>query len=389
MWNMFSRLFRNSKTLRQHAPHLHAIAQHHSFAPVPTVLGAPLYEQSPYVYVAVNRIAEACALVPLHVYRRSAQGRERLEQHPLLALLDDPNPTTSRFELFEQTIGFLELAGNAYWFISGDEDGQPREIWCLRPDRVTIVPDSQQVVRGYLYELDGVRVPLEPLEVVHFKRWHPSNDYYGLSAVAVARLAATSDRAMAQWNANTFGRDHAIPAGILNVKGNVSRDDFERIKQEWRASYGTGQRRTAFLQGDAMEWIHVGLSHADLDFLGGRKAQRDEILSIFGVPIGLIDANATEANATVAERHFVERTLYPKLVRVAQRLTQELAPFYGADIVAEFEDIRPTDSNTRLREIATARGILTRDELRARFYNLPPTREEHADDSATRGLRPL
>lgn len=374
MLNFLSALFPKRQRLRPNAPHIPAIAQHNALgtSDYGAIAHTRAYEQSPYVYVAINRIAEACALVPLNLYQRTPQGRIQQDVHPVLQLLDSPNPTLSRFELFEQTIGFLELTGNAYWLLSGGEDGAPREIWCLRPDRVTIVPDPQHYIRGYVYELDGARIGLDPLEVIHFKRWNPRNDYYGLSALASAQLAISGDYAMAQWNAQTFGRDHAIPAGIVNIRENISTDDFERMKHEWRTQYGNAQRRTAFLKGGQIEWIHVGLSHTELDFLNGRKAYRDEILHIFGVPIGLLDANATEANATVAERSFIERTLYPKLVRLSQRLTQELLPFYGNDLVLAFEDIRPTDIQARLSEISTARGILTIDELRARFYDLPP-----------------
>jgi HK97 family phage portal protein len=192
-------------------------------------------------------------------------------------LLDNPNPVMSRFELFEQTIGFLELTGNAYWFIAGDARGRPAQIWSLRPDRVTIVPHPQHYVAGYIYEIDGQRIPLEAVEVVHFKRWHPANDYYGLSALEAARIAVDSDRAMARWNKNTFGQDNGVPAGIVNIKEFISDSDFERIKREWRGSYGNAQRKTAFLRGGAVEWQNIGLSHADLDFLKGRKAHREEI----------------------------------------------------------------------------------------------------------------
>ncbi|MBC8100750.1 MAG: phage portal protein, partial [Armatimonadetes bacterium] len=329
------------------------------------------YEQSPWVYVAVNRLAEAAALVPLHVYQMHGEQRLAVVRHPLERLLDAPNPFTSRFELLEQTIGALELTGNAYWFLSGNPDGTPGEIWALRPDRVTIVPDAQRVVRGYLYEVDGQRLPLDPVEVVHFKRWHPSSDYYGLSALEAARSAVLSDQAMADWNRNTFGQDNGVPAGIVSVKENVTDGDFERIKREWRSSYGGTQRRTAFLRGSSVEWKSIGLSHTDLDFLQGRKTHRDEILNIFGVPVGMVSENATEANAKVAERLFIERTLYPKLVRLAQKITQELLPFWAGDTVAAFEDIRPTDTQARLDDIRTAYPLLSINELRERYYHLP------------------
>jgi HK97 family phage portal protein len=371
MWQTLRNLFSGRQTLRQNAPHIQAVAQNYSsFQPQPPAQ-APMYESSPYVYVAVNRIAEACALVPMKLYKGRGADRIEYPQHPILDLLDNPNSTTSRFELLEQTIGMLELTGNAYWFIAGDKRGLPTEIWHLRPDRVTIVPDEQRYIRGYLYELDGKYIPLEPAEVIHFKRWHPLNDYYGLSAISAARPAITSDQAMAQWNSNTFGRDYGVPAGIVNITSNIPDKDFERIKLEWRNSYGTGQRRTAFLRGGQVEWVNVGLTHTDLDFLQGRRANRDEILNIFGVPIGMLSENATEANAKVAERVFIERTLYPKLVRLAQRLTQELLPFYGEGYVLEFEDIRPTDQHLRLEEIRVAQSVLSINEIRAKYYQLP------------------
>lgn len=369
MWGFFSNLFTNRQTLRRYAPHISAVATEISTTPL-MPNDAQSYEGAPYVYVAINRIAEACALVPMELHQMKNGQRVRLEQHPFLDLLENPNPTTSRFELLEQTVGFLELTGNAYWYIVGDERGLPGEIWVLRPDRVTIVPDANRYIKGYLYEVNGQQIPLEAIEVVHFKRWHPYNDYYGLSALSAARSAIHSDRAMAQWNANTFGRDHGIPSGILNIKENVQDRDFERIKHEWSSAYGSGQRRTAFMRGGHMEWINVGLSHTDMDFLQGRKANRDEILHIFGVPLGILSENATEANATVAERIFIERTLYPKLQRLAQRITQELLPFYGTGYSAHFEDIRPTDTSLRLAEIQAAQTVLSINEIRQRYYQL-------------------
>jgi len=372
MFRWFTSRF-NANGLRERAPHLDALAAHEGY-PRPLVPHQHLnvYAASPWVYLAVNRIAEAAALVPLHVYRLDGERTESLTAHPLERLFAAPNPFMSGFELMEQTLGFLELTGNAYWFLVGDANGQPAEIWPLRPERISIVPHPQRFIAGYLYEIDGQQIPLDTVEVVHFKRWHPANDYYGLSALEAARFAVEGDRAMADWNRRTFSDDHAVPAGIVTIKDPLSDADFERVKREWRASYGGTQRRTAFIRGGAVEWQSIGLSHTDLDFLQGRKAHRDEILTLFGLPIGLISENATEANATVAERLFIERTLWPKLEGLAQKITQELLPFWGQGLIARFEDIRPTDQRLRLDEMRAARGLLTVDELRQRYFNLPP-----------------
>jgi HK97 family phage portal protein len=375
MLNWLTHLFnpRRASGLRP-APHLEAVARHNTTLwpnLAETGAQAAVYRQSPWVYIAINRIAEAAALVPLRVLRLEGERRLEVPNHPLETLLDAPNPYLSRFELIEQTIGMLELTGNAYWFLAGDTTGVPAQIWPLRPDRVSIVPDPVEAVKGYLYEIDGQRIPLDPVEVVHFKRWHPANDYYGLSALEAARLAVHSDRAMARWNHNTFGPDNGVPAGIVSIQGAVSDADYDRIKREWRASFGGGQRRTAVLRGEAIQWQHIGLNHNELDFLKGREAHRDEILNIFGIPVGLVSDNATEANATVAERQFIERTLWPKLVRLAQKITQELLPFWSGTHQVIFEDIRPTDAQARLDEIRTAYPVLTVNEIRQRYFQLP------------------
>lgn len=336
------------------------------------------YTASPWVYAAVTRIAEAAALVPLGVYQGEGADRVLLPDHPLTTLLNAPNPLISRFDLIEGTVGALELGGNAYWYLASDADGLPAAIYPLAPERVRVVPDAVDGVRGYVYEFDGIRIPLDPLEVVHFRRWHPGSDHYGLSGLEAARLAIQADRAMADWNRATFAQDHAVPAGIVAVREFISDADFERLKREWRASYGGGQRKTAFLRGASIEWQHIGLNHVDLDFLRGRESIRDEIFTIFGIPLGLIDANATEANAVVAERQFIERTLWPKLVRMAEKITRDLLPFWADDYgpcVAAFDDIRPTDDESRLEElrlVAALPGVLTTDEIRARYFKLKP-----------------
>ncbi|MBN1563479.1 MAG: phage portal protein, partial [Anaerolineae bacterium] len=356
---------------------------------------AGVYMASPWVYVAVNRIAEASALVQFRVFeRKSAAGDavagevERSEgevathgdveipDHPFEQLLRRPNPFMSRFELIEQTVGNLEIHGNAYWFLAGEPGGTPQELWPLRPDRVSIVPDPQRGVRGYIYEVDGRQIPLEAAEVVHFRRWHPSNDYYGLSALEAARLAVESDRAMSDWNRRYFGEGMAVPAGIVAIRDRVNDADFERLKREWRASYGGRERKTAFLRGAAVEWHNVGLSQHDMDFLNARRFNREEIFQIFGIPVGMFSENATEANALVGERVFIERTLWPKLVRIAEKITTDLLPFYGtghgAGLTGRFDDIRPQDQQTRLEEIRVARDVLTVDEMRARYFQLGP-----------------
>ena len=327
------------------------------------------YSRSSWVYVAVTRIAEAAALVEPLVQQMIDGQRITLPDHPIERLLRSPNPTMSQFELLEATFGYLELSGNAYWYLASDVAGRPAEIWVLRPDRVRVVPDRTKYVSSYIYTIDGLDIPLQADEVIHFKRWHPHDDYLGLSALEAATIASQTDQAMASWNFNFFSAEKAVPAGIVTLKNMVSDADFERIKREWVESYGGTQRKTAFIRGAGeVAWANLGLSHTESDFINARQLSKAEILQIFGIPGGLYDKDATRANAEAAHDKFYNDTLWPKLIRFTQKLTQRLAPFYGADLIITPTEIR--DNEADMAEITAARSYLTINEVRARYFHL-------------------
>jgi HK97 family phage portal protein len=328
------------------------------------------YLRSSWVHTAVARIAEAGALVPLEVYQRRGEQRIAQQNHPLERLLGSPNPLISGFELIESTLGWLELAGNAYWYLAADSDGLPAEVWPLRPERVRIVPDPLRFVAGYVYTLDAQEITLTPDQVIHFKRWHPVDDFYGLSTLSAAALASQADRAMARWNLSIFGKQAAVPAGVVTFRNNIPDAELERVRREWNDAYGGGERKTAFVRGAELSWQNIGLNQMESDFLNGRRFNRDEILQIFGVPAALYEKDATRANALAARQTFLEQTIWPKLIRITEKITGGLAPFFGPDLIVRPAEIR--DREADLRELEAARGILTTDELRERYFGLKP-----------------
>ncbi|MEP7284341.1 MAG: phage portal protein [Chloroflexota bacterium] len=335
---------------------------------------ADYYTRSPWVYIAVNKIATTQALVELKVQQVVGESKRDVMNHPLEQLLRKPNQWQSQFEFLEMTYGYREISGNCYWFLNGAETGQPTELIVLRPDRVRVVPghSSENLLGGYLYEVDGVQVPLSAKEVVHFKLFNPLDDYYGLSRMQAAALGIQADLAMEQYNYNYFGKDKAVPAGLVSIKDPVSDQDFERIQNEFRESYGGTQRKTAFIRGSAVQWQELGLSHRDMEFESGRLFNRDEIYQIFGIPPGLLDKSSTRANATVANEAFTRDTVWPGMVAVASKLTTDLCPYWGDDLIVEPVDIRLKDRLAERREIFSASQFLSVNEMRAKYFSLGP-----------------
>lgn len=335
---------------------------------------AEAYVNSPWVYLCVSKIARDLSRAELNVLRRVDERREQIVNHPLELLLERPNPHQSRLELLEAFAGSLLLTGNAYLFLAGEGGGLPAELLVLRPDRLRVVAgaDTGAIIGGYLYEVNGTQVPLAAEEIIHWKLWNPLNDFYGLSPLEAGALDVTSDMEMARWNRNYFGRDNAVPAGIVNIKAAVDNNTYQRIVEDWKALHGGPERRTAFLRGADLSYQEIGTSQKEMDFLAGRQFHKETVLQLFGIPPGMLDKNATEANAQAGSAFYTENTLYPLMVSLAAKLTHGLCPFFGDDLVIEPTDIRNRDRAAERADITTASAILTINEIRQQFYGLPP-----------------
>ncbi len=326
------------------------------------------YIQSVWVHVAVSLVAQTAASARLGVYRVEGDAEIPVDDHPVMRLLERPNPLTSRFDLLEGTFGYLELTGNAYWYLAGPPGGAPTEIWLLRPDRIRPVAGRDRPIGGWLYNVEGEEIPLSADEVLHFKRWHPQSDLYGLGVIEAIALEITGDLEAARWNREFFGSS-AVPAGMLVLPGLVSDAEFERVKAEWERRH-RGGRRTAIVKGDGVQWYEIGLSQREMDFLAGRQLSRQAIFEAFGVPTGLLSERSTEAHARVAERQFL-RGIYHRHVRHAQQL-QPLLDFWPGRYVFRYEDVRQGDAEQLKAQIEAERGLVTINEIRTRHLGLPP-----------------
>lgn len=103
------------------------------------------YQQNAIVYRCVNEIANGAAAAQWLAYRNGV----KLEQHPILSLLQRPNPRKAGVEYFQALYAYLLLSGNSYGLQAGPEGAPPRELYLLRPDRVTIIQDKTEIPAAY------------------------------------------------------------------------------------------------------------------------------------------------------------------------------------------------------------------------------------------------
>src|SRR5690606_16869539 len=125
--------------------------------------------------------------------------------HPLLDLLARPNPADSGTTLFEAFYAYLSIAGDSYLEMVTGPEGQPGELYVLRPDRMTIVPGANGWPRAYRYEAGGRAhdFAVDPVTgealVLHARTFNPLDDLYGLSPLEAAATGIDIHNAASAW----------------------------------------------------------------------------------------------------------------------------------------------------------------------------------------------
>ena len=147
------------------------------------------------------------------------------ETHPAQQLLNRANRWYTRGDLWRATEIYLNLWGSAFWALDRDEEGV-REIWPLRPDRVSILPDRKRHIRGFVYQGHSGPVPYTPEEVIWLRYFNPLEEYAGLSPLAPARLAVDMGTDGLRFNRN-FLRNSAQPDFVLLTNDDMTDAEVE------------------------------------------------------------------------------------------------------------------------------------------------------------------
>lgn len=291
-------------------------------------------------YRAVRMVAEAVGSVPFML----SEAGERLDTHPLLDVLRNPNERQSGSELLEALTCNLLLAGNAY--VEGVTlNGDLRELHALRPDRVRVVPGADGWPEAYVYSVAGGSVRFDQSvngdgtmpPVLHLSFYHPLDDHYGFAPIEAAQTALDIHNVSSAWNKALLD-NAARPSGALvyqGGEGNLTEEQFDRLKAELEESFQGARNagRPLLLEG-GLDWKAMSLSPHDMDFQEARNAAAREIALAFGVPPQLlgIPGDNTYSNYQEANRAFWRQTVLPLLRRTAQSIESWARHLYGTGL---------------------------------------------------------
>lgn len=156
--------------------------------------------------------------------------------HPLVHLLNNPNPVTSRFQLYSSFIMDRYLAGNAYMLKARGPLGNVAELWRLRPDRVRVIPDAGNYIAGYTYTVGNETVTFPAEDVIHWKTRNPIDDYYGMPPLMPLAGHINIDNYMTDFIGAYF-RQGGQPGAILATKQKMRQEDKDELRLRMRSRF--------------------------------------------------------------------------------------------------------------------------------------------------------
>ena len=132
--------------------------------------------------------------------------------------------------------------------------------------------------------------------------------------------------------------------------------------------------RPLLLEGD-FNFIEMGLSPKDMDFLNLKHMSATDIAMCFGVPSQLVGVPDAQTYSNVAEARLAlyEETILPLLRKLESDLNEWLVPLYDDSLHIHFETDEIPALSERRRRIyenvngAVLNGIMTRNEARERL----------------------
>ena len=342
------------------------------------------YLENPVAQRAVRLVSEGIGGVPL-----------KPADPALIALVTE---TSAGQPLLETLAAQLLLHGNAYVQVLKDARGKPVELFALRPERVTVIADTDGWPSAYAYEVGGKRIVIPLLDedasinLIHMRCYHPGDDHYGAGCLSAADQAVATHNAASDWNRQLL-ENAARPSGALvydTGDGNpLTSDQFDRLKSELASAYaGAGNAGRPMLLEGGLTWQAMAMSPADMDFATLKAAAARDVALAFGVPPMLLGlpGDSTYANYREANRALWRLTLLPQAAKILSAITEALSPWFpDAQLTVDLDRVPAlAEDRERLWSQVNAADFLDAEEKRALLGLAPRNDAVASRDMETR-----
>lgn len=340
--------------------------------------------RNPTTIACVEMIAKSIALLPIHLYHKSASGRTKAGWHALYAILRHrPNLDEPSSLFIEKVVRDMLMRGNAYIWKSY-HNGAIDSLYSLDPRHVKVYRSGAGQKR---YEYADRTYTSK--EILHI----PGAFYDGLVGHSPAKFAAQAIRMgvkLDQFSDEAFdnGPTSRLALDISEKFPNGARpEDVRAIAEYIQRNYaGPANAGKPLILFDKMKATEISnSSNKDAELLPARKYQEAVIAKVFGVPLSMLgDSESNYGDFEQRQISFLSYTLGPWIKRLEQHFEMLLTP---AENVTYYFEADPNvllrtdlESRTKAYQSMLMNGILSVNEIRKK-ENLDKLSDEVAGNT--------
>jgi hypothetical protein len=303
---------------------------------------------------------------------RAGDEVEEVLDHPVLDLLQNPDPIYTGSMWLHMLFWFKEVSGRSYLYVGEKVNGVPVSAYILPSQFAWPMLSDTGFIAGYYYgrnRSDPMRIAAE--DVVYLRQHgspvHPAGGMSWLfSVMAETDMEAAALQAEAQRWLNG-----GMPGMVFKAAPTTTDAQMRQINAHLNQSTrGVGKAGSILLLRDT-ELIQYGTKPHEMQYVEGITTTEKRIYDAAGIPEPIYRLNSANlASATVANAQYMRYTIAPRLATLAGELTELLLPYYGVepgDMWFCFDDPTQDDQIALATELraAEAQGIITPNEYRA------------------------
>ena len=236
------------------------------------------------VFACIRNISEDIAKVPLKVYRKTGDGKGRIENHIVSYLLNyQPNPEMTAMD-FRQVMTANCLGwGNAYAEIERDVYYKPIALWPLFPRKVT---PRRLATGAIVYEVlqdDGSTKNVASDYMFHMKGLG-DDGLVGYNVIQFARESLGLAKAAETFGATYFG-NNTVLGGTLTHPENLSQAAQDRLLKNIKERHqGPEKAHNLLILEEGMKFERMIIAPEESQFLETRQFSIPEICRWFRMP---------------------------------------------------------------------------------------------------------
>lgn len=314
------------------------------------------YAGNPVIYSIIKLITDKLSSVPFYLYEvkngnklksykslavngnlvstkaliTKEQSLKEVENHPILSLLENPNPDQSFSDFLKNAIGYKLITGNSYIYGQKPEFGANRgKITGLSvlPSQLINIIGNQTV--DY-YNVSGSNVRLNKEDVLHLKYWNPDWNsglqLYGQSplkaGLKVLDLNNTAYKSQTEIIANkgAYGM-------LYDESGVLDPDQMQQLKDKFQ----NASTNEIMMVSAKLGWTQFGVPSDELQILQQMDLNLRDLCNLYGVPSLLLgnSNDKTYSNFEQAEKSLIYNVIVPELTALKDSLNKWILPAYS------------------------------------------------------------